>query len=31
MGNKFELDTYDYDQVKRDLVEKHAITPVRFW
>ena len=30
-GNAFELDCYDHAAVKRDLVEKKGITPVRFW
>jgi catechol-2,3-dioxygenase len=30
-GNKLELDCYDYDHVRRELIQKHAITPVRFW
>jgi catechol-2,3-dioxygenase len=30
-GNKFELDCYDYDEVRHDLVQKMGITPVRFW
>jgi hypothetical protein len=30
-GNRFELDCYDYDEVRRDLVEQHSIIPVRFW
>ena len=30
-GNAFELDCYDHAAVKRDLVEKQGITPVRFW
>ena len=30
-GNAFELDCYDHAALKRDLVEKWGITPVRFW
>jgi hypothetical protein len=30
-ANRFELDCYDYDDVKRELIQKHALTPVRFW
>ncbi len=30
-GNRFELDCYDYDRVNRDLIQKYAITPIRFW
>ena len=30
-GNRLELDCYDYDEVKRELIQKHAITPLRFW
>ena len=30
-GNGLELDCYDYEQVKRELIQKHDITPVRFW
>ena len=30
-GNSFELDCYEYERVKRDLIEKKGITPVRFW
>ncbi len=30
-GNRLELDCYDHDDVKRDLIEKHGIEPVRFW
>ena len=30
-GNAFELDCYDHAAVKRDLVKKHGISPVRFW
>ena len=30
-GNKLELDCYEHAVVKRELIEMHAITPVRFW
>lgn len=30
-GNGLELDCYDYAEIERELIEKHAITPVRFW
>ena len=30
-GNAFELDCYDHAAIKRDLVEKRGLTPVRFW
>ena len=30
-GNAFELDCYDHAAVKTGLVEKHGITPARFW
>lgn len=30
-GNAFELDCYEHAAVKRALVDKHGITPVRFW
>ena len=30
-GNKFELDCYDCDEVKRGLIQKYDITPIRFW
>lgn len=30
-GNQFELDCYDHETVKRDLVEKRGIVPIRFW
>ena len=30
-ANLFELNCYDYDQVKADVIEAGAITPVRFW
>ena len=30
-GNEFELDCYEHDEVRRGLVERLGITPVRFW
>ena len=30
-GNHFELDCYEYDQIKHKLIEKKGIKPVRFW
>ncbi len=30
-GNQYELNTYDYERVRRDLVDADAITPVRKW
>jgi catechol 2,3-dioxygenase-like lactoylglutathione lyase family enzyme len=30
-GNRFELDCYDTEAVKRDLVEAFGISPVRYW
>jgi catechol 2,3-dioxygenase-like lactoylglutathione lyase family enzyme len=30
-GNVFELNCYDYDRVKADLVEADGIEPVRYW
>ncbi len=29
-GNQLELDCYDCDSVRRELIENHAITPLRF-
>jgi catechol 2,3-dioxygenase-like lactoylglutathione lyase family enzyme len=30
-GNQFELDCYEHGRVRRDLIEKQDITPVRYW
>jgi catechol 2,3-dioxygenase-like lactoylglutathione lyase family enzyme len=30
-GNQYELNSYDYDAVRHELVERDAITPVRYW
>ena len=30
-GNRYELNCYDYDRVRSDLIEADAITPVRYW
>lgn len=30
-GNEFELDCYEYDEVRRDLIERLGITPIRFY
>ena len=30
-GNRFELDCYDTAAVRRDLIDAHRITPVRYW
>lgn len=30
-GNRYELNCYDYDQVKTDLIEVDAIVPGRYW
>ena len=30
-GNQYELNCYDYDRVRTDLVEADRITPVRYW
>jgi catechol 2,3-dioxygenase-like lactoylglutathione lyase family enzyme len=30
-GNLYELNCYDYDRVQAELIEPHAITPVRYW
>jgi catechol 2,3-dioxygenase-like lactoylglutathione lyase family enzyme len=29
-GNRFELDCYEYDEVRKGLIEPDGITPVRF-
>jgi len=30
-GNQYELNCYDYDQVKRELIDSDAVRPVRYW
>jgi catechol 2,3-dioxygenase-like lactoylglutathione lyase family enzyme len=30
-GNQYELNTYDYDRVRAELVEADAFEPVRYW
>jgi catechol 2,3-dioxygenase-like lactoylglutathione lyase family enzyme len=30
-GNQYELNSYDYEQVRADLVEADGLTPVRYW
>ncbi len=30
-GNQYELNCYDYDRIKTDLVEQDRIEPVRYW
>jgi catechol 2,3-dioxygenase-like lactoylglutathione lyase family enzyme len=30
-GNQYELNSYDYEQVRIDLIEADAITPTRYW
>jgi catechol 2,3-dioxygenase-like lactoylglutathione lyase family enzyme len=30
-GNRYELNTYDYERIRVDLVERDGITPQRFW
>ncbi|HEV2809599.1 MAG TPA: VOC family protein [Acidimicrobiales bacterium] len=30
-GNKYELNCYDYDRVRTELVEADAVKPVRYW
>jgi hypothetical protein len=30
-GNQYELNCYDYERVRTDLVEPDGITPVRYW
>ena len=30
-GNQYELNCYDYDRVRADLIDGHQITPVRYW
>ena len=30
-GNVYELNCYEYDHIRTDLVEADAVTPVRYW
>ncbi len=30
-GNQYELNCYEYDRIRNDLVEKDAVEPVRYW
>ncbi|MCU0310907.1 MAG: VOC family protein [Acidimicrobiales bacterium] len=30
-GNRYELNCYDYDEVRLDLIERDRIRPVRYW
>lgn len=30
-GNQYELNCYEYDQVKTDLIDADAVTPTRYW
>ena len=30
-GNQYELNCYDYQRIKAELVEVNAIEPVRYW
>jgi catechol 2,3-dioxygenase-like lactoylglutathione lyase family enzyme len=30
-GNQYELNSYDYDRVRTELVEAEAVEPVRYW
>ncbi len=30
-GNQYELNCYEYDELKADLIELDAITPTRYW
>ena len=30
-GNQYELNCYEYDQVRADLIEAGTITPTRYW
>lgn len=30
-GNQYELNCYEYDRVRADLIEAEAITPTRCW
>ena len=30
-GNQYELNCYEYDRIRTDLIEADAITPTRYW
>lgn len=30
-GNRYELNCYEYDRIRLDLIEADAVTPVRYW
>lgn len=30
-GNRFELNTYDYDRVRAELIDGDGVVPVRYW
>lgn len=30
-GNNFELNCYDYDRIRQDLIQADGIDPVRYW
>lgn len=30
-GNAYELNCYDYDKIKRELIDADGISPVRYW
>ena len=30
-GNQYELNSYDYDRIRSELIEGDAITPTRYW
>ena len=30
-GNQYELNCYDYERVRTDLIEQERISPVRYW
>ena len=30
-GNRYELNCYDYERVRTDLIERHGISAVRYW
>lgn len=30
-GNQYELNCYDYDRIRSDLIEADGITPTRYW
>ncbi len=30
-GNQYELNCYDYERVRTDLIDRHEVAPVRYW